>query len=138
MSNQNQLLQRSKEYENELSEQMRELSGKAQDWGKTALVVAGGAFIAYRLVKLFSGSKSKTKSGAKVYRLTDEDESEVKNAERIVIRRDSGGGSPGFFDIIKVEMGGLLLAIAKEKILEFLSQVEASRINASEEEDNTQ
>ncbi|MBK6265602.1 hypothetical protein JKA74_11185 [Marivirga sp. S37H4] len=130
MSDQNQLLERSKQYEREISEQVREFTGKAEDWGKTALMVAGGAFVAYQLVKLFSGSRSKSKG--KVYRETDEDETEIKNAERIIIRRDNS--SPGLFDLIKVEMSGLLLAIAKEKILEFLSQIEASRINASEEE----
>ncbi len=141
MSNQNQLLERSKEYESEISEQMRELSGKAEEWGKTALVVAGGAFIAYKLVKLFSGSKSKSKYKSKgtVYMQTDEDENSLKNADRIVIRRERNNNtSPGFLDMFKAEISGLLLAIAKEKIIEYLSKAEASRINASEEENNTQ
>lgn len=130
MSDSNQLKNQQKQYQQELSDQMKELSGKASDYGKTALMVAGGVFVAYQLVKLFTKSKSNKTT---VYRETYEDERDVDNAQRIIIKRDDS--NPGVFDLFKAEIGAMLLALAKDKILEFINQLEVSKNNAGEEKD---
>ncbi len=129
MSDSNQLKNKQKQYQQELSDQVKELSGKAGDYGKTALMVAGGVFVAYQLVKLFTKSKSNKTT---VYRESYEDEREVDNAQRIIIRRDDS--SPGVFDVFKAEIGAMLLALAKDKILDFINQIEINKNNASEED----
>ncbi len=130
MSDSKQLKNQQSQYKQELSDQMKELSGKAGDWGKNALIVAGGVFVAYKLVKLFTGPKSSPKS--KVFKESFENETEVENAQRIIIRRDNS--SPGIFDVIKVEIGAMLLALAKDKISDFIQQLEVNRRNAGEED----
>ncbi len=129
MSDSNQLQHKQKQYQQELSDQVKELSDKAGDYGKTALMVAGGVFVAYQLVKLFTKSKSNKTT---VYRETYEDEREVDNAQRIIIKRDDS--SPGVFDVFKAEIGAMLLALAKDKILEFIDQIEVNKNNAREED----
>lgn len=130
MSDSNQLKNQQKQYQQELSAQVKELSGKAGDYGKNALMIAGGVFVAYQLVKLFTGSKSKK---TQVYRETYEDERDVKDAQRIIIKRDES--SPGVFDVFKAEIGAMLMALAKDKILEFIHQLEVNKNNAREEQD---
>jgi hypothetical protein len=130
MSDSNQLRNKQQQYQKELTHQVKELSGKAQDWGKSALMIAGGVFVAYQLVKLFSGSKNNRTT---VYKETYEDEQEVENARRIIIKRDES--STGVFDVFKAEIGAMLLALAKDKILEFINQLEFAKKNAPEEQD---
>lgn len=139
MNEQRHLMQKKKEYEESISHQLQEYTDKAQDIGKTALMIAGGAFVAYQLVRLFTksrGSKSsRAKVNGKVYQGSYEGDDDGKGPRTIVIKEDSG--SLSMFDLIKAEMGGLLLAIAKDKILAFIHQLESSKTNASEhEEDN--
>ena len=130
MSDSSQLKDKQHKYQQELSTQVKELSGKAGDYGKTALMVAGGAFVAYQLVKWMSGSRSKSKK-EQVYRETYEDDYDVDNAQRIVIRKDDS--KPGVFDVMKAELGAILIALAKDKIMEFIEQIEVNRRNAREE-----
>ncbi|WP_296622254.1 hypothetical protein [Marivirga sp.] len=132
MSNQEQLLERSKKYEQDLSEQLSEYSGKAQKFGKNALMIAGGVFLAYQAVKLITGGGKKTRN-AEVYREVSEDESDNDDSPRIVIRREESSSS-GIMTLLKAEVGGILAAIARDKILEFLSQLENKRSDDRKEE----
>jgi len=132
MSNQEKLLERSKKYEQDLSEQLKEYSGKAEQFGKNALMIAGGVFLAYQAVKLITGGSKKSRK-TKVYKEVNEDESDYDDYPRIVIRREESSVG-GIMDSIKAEVGGILVAIAREKILEFLSQLENKRSNDREEE----
>ncbi|HET8861411.1 hypothetical protein [Marivirga sp.] len=132
MSNQEKLLERSKKYEQDLSEQLNEYSGKAQKIGKNALMIAGGVFLAYQAVKLVTGGGKKSRS-SKVYKEVSEDESEYDDSPRIVIRREESSGG-GIVTLLKAELGGILVAIARDKILEFLSQLENRKSNDREEE----
>ncbi|GAA5033125.1 hypothetical protein GCM10011506_22520 [Marivirga lumbricoides] len=141
MSEQRRLMQQKKEYEESISHQLQEYTDKAQEIGKTALMIAGGALVAYQLVRLFTKRKSSAKSSrpkvkGKVYQGMYEGDDDGKGPRTIVIKEDSG--SLSMFDLIKAEMGGLLLAIAKDKILAFLHQLESPKTNASEQhkEDN--
>ncbi|SMG22160.1 hypothetical protein SAMN05661096_01263 [Marivirga sericea] len=120
MSNQEQLLEKSKRYEQDLSEHLREYSGKAEKFGKNALMIAGGVFLAYQAVKLLTGSKKSRKS--QVYKEVDEDERDYDDSPRLIIKREES--STGIMDALKAEVGGILVAIARDKILEFLSQLE--------------
>lgn len=139
MNEQRHLMQKKKEYEENISHQLQEYTDKAQEIGKTALMIAGGAFVAYQLVKLFTRSKSpkssKSKVNGKVYQGAYEGDDDGKGPRTIVIREDSG--SLSMFDLIKAEMGGLLLAIAKDKILAFIHQLESSKTNAPEHKENS-
>lgn len=129
MDNQEKLLERSKRYEQDLSEQLSDFSGKAERIGKNALMIAGGVFIAYQAVRLLTGSKKSRNT--KVYRETYEDESEYEDSPRIIIKRDVQ--SSGILHSLKAEVGGILVAIARDKILEFISQLENRRSNEREE-----
>lgn len=132
MSNQEKLLERSKKYEQDLSEQLSEYSGKAEKFGKNALMIAGGVFLAYQAVKLITGGGKKSRK-TKVYKEVNEDESEYDDSPRIVIRREESS-SGGIMTLLKAEVGGILAAIARDKILEFLSQLENRKPHDREEE----
>jgi hypothetical protein len=132
MSNQEKLLERSKKYEQDLSEQLKEYSGKAEKFGKNALMIAGGVFLAYQAVKLITGGGKKSRK-SQVYKEVNEDENEFDDSPRIIIRREESSGG-GIMDALKAEVGGILVAIAREKILDFLSQLENRKSNDREEE----
>jgi|GEM_PF-4545708 hypothetical protein len=132
MSNQEQLLERSKKYEQDLSEQLSEYSGKAQKFGKNALMIAGGVFLAYQAVKLITGGGKKSQH-AKVYKEVDEEESDYDDSPRIIIRREESSSS-GLMNTLKAEISGILVAIARDKILEFLSELENKRSDDREKE----
>lgn len=130
MSNQEKLLEKSKKYEQDLSEQLSEYSGKAEKFGKKALMIAGGIFLAYHAVKLLTGSKKSRNT--KVYKETEEEESDYDDSPRIIIKREQS--SNGIIDSLKAEVGGILVAIARDKVLEFLSQLEKQKTNDREKE----
>jgi len=130
MSNQEKLLERSKKYEQDLSEQLGEFSGKAGKFGKNALMIAGGVFIAYQAVKLITGSKKSRNS--KVYKEVGEDEGDYDDSPRLIIKREES--SNGLLSSLKAEVGGILVAIARDKILEFLSQLENQKSDDREKE----
>lgn len=132
MSNQEKLLERSKRYEQDLSEQLSEYSGKAEKFGKNALMIAGGIFLAYQAVKLITGAGKKSQK-SKVYKEVNEDDSEYEESPRIVIRREESSSS-GIMTLLKAEVGAILVSIARDKILEFLSQLEKRKSNDREEE----
>ncbi|WP_375580111.1 hypothetical protein ABWH96_03315 [Marivirga tractuosa] len=131
MSNQEKLLERSKKYEQDLSEQLSEYSGKAEKFGKNALMIAGGVFLAYQAVKLITGGGKKSRK-SQVYKEVNEDESDYDDSPRIIIRREESSGG-GIMDALKAEVGGILVAIARDKILEFLSQLENRKSDDREE-----
>ncbi|MGM0579580.1 MAG: hypothetical protein ACQETL_02795 [Bacteroidota bacterium] len=131
MSNQEKLLERSKKYEQDLSEQLSEYSGKAEKIGKNALMIAGGVFLAYQAVRLITGGGKKSRK-TKVYKEVNEDESEHDDSPRLIIKREES--SSGILDSLKAEVGGILVAIAREKIMEFLSQLENQKSDDREEE----
>ncbi len=133
MSNKDQLLERSKKYEQDLSEQLGEYSGKAEKFGKNALMIAGGVFLAYQAVKLITGGGKKSRK-SQVYKEVHEDESEYDDSPRIIIRREESSSNGGVMTLLKAEVGGILVAIARDKILEFLSQLENRKSNDREEE----
>lgn len=131
MSNQEKLLERSKKYEQDLSEQLSEYSGKAEKIGKNALMIAGGVFLAYQAVRLITGGGKKSRK-TKVYKEVNEDESEHDDSPRLIIKREESSSS--ILDSLKAEVGGILVAIAREKIMEFLSQLENQKSDDREEE----
>lgn len=130
MSDQEKLLERSKKYQQDLNEQLSEYSGKAQKLGKNALMIAGGVFLAYQAVKLITGGGKKNRK-TKVYKEVHEDESEYEDSPHLIIRREEGNA--GIINMLKAEVGGILVAIARDKILEFLNQLENQRTHDSED-----
>lgn len=130
MSNQEKLLEKSKRYEKDLSEQLGEYSGKAQTVGKNALMIAGGIFLAYQTVRLITGSKKSRNT--KVYREVDDEEEEYEDSPRLIIKREESGN--GILASLKAELSGILVAIARDKVLEFLSQLENRKSDGREEE----
>lgn len=128
MNSQEKLLEKSKKYENDLAEQIGELSEKAQVLGKNALMIAGGVFVAYQLVRLITGSRG---GKSKVYQEVYEDEEVHKDAPRIIIKKSNS--SPSLFESLKAEVSGIVLAIAREKILEFLNQLQEQYKNDRKE-----
>ena len=114
-----------KELEDELSEQLSEVSEKAIDVGKQALVIAGGVFVAYQLVKLFTGSgkKKKNKKAKKqVYQKVLSEGQDPSGAETIIIKEVEAKQSNVFWEELKSEFGAMLLGLVKAKIYEALEK----------------
>jgi hypothetical protein len=129
MDNNSSLRERSKVYEDELTEQFAELSEKAIDVGKQALIVAGGVFVAYQLVKLVAGGKRKKK---KAYEnVSDDHKSDL--TDKIIIRESKHSNS--LLDELKAEVSTILIDLAKAKIYELLRNL--SQNNQHEEESDT-
>lgn len=131
MNNEDKLLEKSRRYEQDLTEQIGDLSGKAQRVGKSALMIAGGVFLAYQTVRLLTGSKKSRNT--KVYKETYEDDNEYEDSPRIIIRREADNSS-SILNTLKAEVGGILVAIARDKILEFISKLETQKSNDREED----
>jgi hypothetical protein len=130
MSNQEKLLEKSKRYEKDLSEQLSEYSGKAEKIGKNALMIAGGIFLAYQAVRLITGGKKSRNT--KVYKQVSEDDDDDEDSPRLIIKREESNS--GILGALKAEVGGVLVAIAREKILDFFSQLENQRSHDREKE----
>jgi len=118
MDNNKSLKERSKVYEDELTEQFAELSEKAIDVGKQALIVAGGVFVAYQMVKFVAGGRKKKEKN--VYQRV-EGETDVHDSNKIIIRESKHSNS--FINELKAEVGSFLVDLAKAKVYEFLSNL---------------
>lgn len=119
----NNLQERRRVLEEELSEQISEVSEKAKDVGKQALIIAGGVFVAYQLVKLMTKSKKGKKCDdqpKQVYHRVVAEGQDPSGAETIIIKEAKNDKSNVFWEELKAEFGAMLLGLVKAKIYEAL------------------
>jgi hypothetical protein len=135
----NSLQEKQKVLEEELNEQLSEAKDKAVEVGKQALVIAGGVFVAYQLVKLLTSSKKKKKvnSNQKVYQQIGVDENNLSGAQKIVIERTPARNKSLFLDELKAEFGSMLMGLVKAKIYEALEQLNNKMQKGNDETENS-
>jgi hypothetical protein len=134
----NKLQEKHKELEVELSEQFSEISDKAKEVGKQALVIAGGVFVAYQLVKFMTSSKKKKKkSSGKVYQQLAATSMDESGTPRIIIKEAPDNHNSSFLSEMKAEFGAMLMGLAKAKIYEVLENLNKNKQNSDEENEHS-
>lgn len=113
-----QLLQKSAHHRELLEQEVKLISEKSEKILTNALIIAGALTLTYFLVSNLSGSSEKKKSKTRKIKLvgaTDESDPEES---------DSAYEAPGVVSqigaVIAAQATGLLLSIAREKLVEFL------------------
>lgn len=114
-----QLLEKSQHHREALEEEMKLMTEKTEKVLTNALIIAGALTVTYLLVRGLSGSSSKKKKEkARKIKLVagaadSEEEEEDDEPARAGIASQIGG-------VIAAQVTGLLLSIAREKLVEFL------------------
>lgn len=125
-----QLLQRSAHHRELLEEEVRVISEKSERIITNALIIGGALALTYVLVSTFSGSSKKPKAKAKKIKVVaaNDDaggEVEVSQPQEAGIVSQIGG-------VLVAQATGLLLSIAREKLVEFLQSQMAKKDNINE------
>ena len=113
-----QLLQKSAHHRELLEEEVKLISAKSEKIITNALIIAGALTVTYFLVSSLSGSKGKKKlKTAKVKLVQGHDGSDAEE-------EDAHEERPGLIttvgSVLAAQATGLLLSIAREKLVEFL------------------
>lgn len=113
-----QLLQKSAHHRELLEEEVKLISEKSEKVITNALIIAGALTVTYFLVSSLSGSKGKKKlKTTKVKLVQGHDASDAEET-------DAGEDRPGLMttigSVLAAQATGLLLSIAREKLVEFL------------------
>lgn len=121
-SKRNQLLAKSASYEQEINHQVEEIKDKAISAGKYALVVGGVAFTGYILIKfafnMLSSSNEAEKPTSKIIHIPSDQQANIMTT--------AAPKETSF--IVKMIMSAIatfLLAIAKQKLTQFLEKIYA-------------
>ena len=125
-----QLLQRSAHHRELLEEEMKTITEKSEKIITNALIIGGALALTYFLVSGFSGSRKKEKSKAKKIKLVtskDDDGSEVETS-----LPETPGIVSQIGTVLMAQATGLLLSIAREKLVEFLQSQTAKKDNTHE------
>lgn len=121
--------------EDDLQEQISDFSVQAKSVGKQALVIAGGVFVAYQLVKLMTGKKKEKKGKARVYHQIAVEGKDTSGTEKIIIQEaPSHSSSNSFLNELKAEFGAMILGLVKSKIYEALENMNRN-MNQTDDED---
>lgn len=125
-----QLLQRSAHHRELLEEEMKAITEKSEKVITNALIIGGALALTYFLVSSFSGSRKKENPKAKRVKLVtakDEDESEIEAAAP-----EQPGIVSQIGTVLVAQVTGVLLSIAREKLVEFLQSQTAKKDNTHE------
>lgn len=113
-----QLLQKSAHHRELLEEEVKLISEKSEKIITNALIIAGALTVTYFLVSSLSGSKEKKKSKTRKIKLVEGQAASDAEEE------DSAEEGPGLVSkigsVLAAQATGLLLSIAREKLVEFL------------------
>ena len=114
-----QLLQKSAHHRELLEQEVKLISEKSEKILTNALIIAGALTLTYFLVSSLSGSSEKKKSKTRKIKLVGaSDESDPEESDT------SAYEAPGVVSqigaVIAAQATGLLLSIAREKLVEFL------------------
>lgn len=113
------LLQQSAHHRELLEEEVKKISEKSEKLITNALMIAGALALTYFVVSSFSGSSEKKKTKTRKIKLV-----EGKEAADAEVQTASVHEEPGIVSqigaVIAAQATGLLLSIAREKLVEFL------------------
>lgn len=121
-----QLLQRSEHHREMLADEMKSISEKSEKIITNALIIGGALALTYFLVSGLSRSKSKPKPKTQKIKLvapTPEGESETEAAPQ------EAGIVSQIGSVLLAQATGLLLSIARDKLVEFLQSQAAKKDN---------
>lgn len=106
-------------YKHAIDDQLSQLTSETKDRAKTGVIVIGAAAVSIWLIsKLFSSSKSKKKASS-----TTSYNKDAANAKALYIQPPKENK---MVEMIKAAIASFLLAIAKEKIANFIDNLNAS------------
>ena len=125
-----QLLRRSAHHRELLEEEMKAITEKSEKIITNALIIGGALALTYFIVSSLSGSSKKEKSRAKKIKLVTSKEEDQTQPETIVAEEPGIVSQIG--SVLVAQATGLLLSIAREKLVEFL-QSQAAKKNTTHE-----
>ena len=125
-----QLLQRSEHHRELLEEEVKLITERSEKIITNALIIGGALALTYLLVSSFSGSGKKEKVKTKKIKLAAGKDEEVEQDE------SSQHAEAGFVSqigsVLMAQAAGLLLSVAREKLVEFLQSQAAKKDNTHE------
>lgn len=125
-----QLLQRSAHHREVLEEEMKALTEKSEKILTNALIIGGALALTYFLVSGLSGSSGKRKTKPRKVQLVTGKEDE--DSEGDVAQAEEPGIVSQIGSVLMAQATGLLLSIAREKLVEFLQSHAAKKDNSHE------
>lgn len=113
-----QLLQKSAHHRELLEQEVKLISEKSEKIITNALIIAGALTITYFLVSSLSGSKEKRKSKTRKIKLVEGQD--VSDVEESASEDEGPGIAAQIGSVLAAQATGLLLSIAREKLVEFI------------------
>lgn len=125
-----QLLQRSEHHRELLEEEVKLITERSEKIITNALIIGGALALTYLLVSSFSGSGKKERAKAKKIKL-------VAGKDEVVEPDESSQHAEAGFvsqigSVLMAQAAGLLLSVAREKLVEFLQSQSAKKDNTHE------
>lgn len=118
-SDKGKLLQKSALHRELLEEEVKQISERSEKIITNAIVIAGALALTYFLVSSFSGSSGKKKPKTRNIKLVEGKQAGDVEVETASVHETSGIVSQ-IGAVIAAQATGLLLSIAREKLVEFL------------------
>lgn len=125
-----QLLQRSAHHRELLEEEVKLITEKSERIITNALIIGGALALTYLVVRNFSGSGKKEK--VKTTKIKSKAAVDEDDAEPEVQETQESGFVSQFGSVLMTQVTGFLLAIAREKLVEFLHSQTAKKDNTHE------
>lgn len=125
-----QLLQRSAHHRELLEEEVKLITERSEKIITNALIIGGALALTYFVVSSLSGSGKKRKSSSKKIKLVTAADAEEDTAE--VSEPQEAGFVSQIGSVLVAQATGLLLSIAREKLVEFLQSQAAKKDNTHE------
>lgn len=126
-----QLLQRSAHHRELLEEEVKLITERSEKIITNALIIGGALALTYFLVSSLSGSAKKRKSSSKKIKVVAASAAEDDTNAEISQPQEAGFVSQ-IGSVLMAQATGLLLSIAREKLLEFLQSQAAKKDNTHE------
>lgn len=126
-----QLLQRSAHHREVLEEEMKALTEKSEKILTNALIIGGALALTYFLVSGLSGSSRKRKTKTRKVQLVSDKEDE-EDSDDAASRVEEPGVVAQIGSVLMAQATGLLLSIARDKLVEFLQSQAAKKDNSHE------
>lgn len=126
-----QLLQRSAHHRELLEEEVKLITERSEKIITNALIIGGALALTYFVVSSLSGSGKKRKSSSKKIKLVTAADAEQGTVEEVSEPQEAGFVSQ-IGSVLMAQATGLLLSIAREKLVEFLQSQAAKKDNTHE------
>jgi len=126
-----QLLQRSAHHRELLEEEVKLITERSEKIITNALIIGGALALTYFVVSSLSGSGKKRKSSSKKIKLVTAADAEEDTNAGITEPQEAGFVSQ-IGSVLMAQATGLLLSIAREKLVEFLQSQAAKKDNTHE------